>query len=184
MVSKKLFKIKNTIVRWWKNCPTGTVFSSPYHCIFDFEQFFWNHRDGFKKTVQNQKYNGMVMKKLCQWDSFFITVLWYFWFWTVFLKPSEVSTFFFREIPQSRKINQNIHKARSESKYLLRFVVNLLLFKAKNWFGRLTMRILKIFLVVQIGGSSKGVLATGIIFPSGHFLRWNQLKKDQILTST
>ena len=79
--------------------------------------------------------------------------------------------FFFREIPQSRKINQNIHKARSESKYLLRFVVNLLLFKAKNWFGRLTMRILKIFQVVQIGGSSKGVLATGIIFPSGHFLR-------------
>ena len=64
-----------------KNCPTGTVFSSR-----------------FKKTVQNQKYHGMVTKKLCQWDSFFITVLWYFWFWTVFLKQSEVSTFlFFRE---------------------------------------------------------------------------------------
>ena len=56
MVSKKLFKIKNTLVRWWKKSS---------NCTF------------FKKTVQ-----------LCQLHSFLISVLGYFWFFTVFLKPS------------------------------------------------------------------------------------------------
>ena len=56
MVSKKLFKIKNTLVRWWKKSS---------NCTF------------FKKTVQ-----------LCQLHSFLISVLGYFWFLTVFLKPS------------------------------------------------------------------------------------------------
>ena len=35
------------------------------------------------------------MKKLFNLHNFFITVPGYFWFWTVFVKPSEVSTFFF-----------------------------------------------------------------------------------------
>ena len=72
MVSKKLFKIKNTLVRWWKKSPNCTV---------------------FKKTVQ-----------LCQLHSFFISVLGYFWFLTVFLKPPEVSTFsyFFGKFPQDQ----------------------------------------------------------------------------------
>ena len=41
-VSKKLFKIKNTKVLWWKIWSSCTIFSSPYQGIFDFEQFFWN----------------------------------------------------------------------------------------------------------------------------------------------
>ena len=73
---------------------------------------------GFKKTVQNQKYPSRVMKKLCNLTKFFISVPSYFWFWTVFLKPRMVSTFF---LGKSRKINR----------YLMRFVVNVLLFKAK-----------------------------------------------------
>ena len=51
---------------------------------------------GFKKTVQYQKYISTLMKKYSNWQSFFITVLGYFWFWTVFLKPLGVLTFFFR----------------------------------------------------------------------------------------
>ena len=47
-----------------------------------------------KKTVQNQNYPTTVMKKLRQLHSFIITVLWYFWFWTVFLKPLEFSGMF------------------------------------------------------------------------------------------
>ena len=42
---------------------------------------------GFKKTVQNQNYTTIRMKKLCTLHNFTITVLSYFWFWTVFLKP-------------------------------------------------------------------------------------------------
>ena len=77
---------------------------------------------GFKKTIQNQKYPSMLMKKLCKLTNFFISIPVYFWFWTVFLKPRLVSInfFFFGKL---RKINR----------YLMRLVVNLLLFKAKPY---------------------------------------------------
>ena len=72
-VSKKLFKIKNTLVRWWKKSPNCPL---------------------FKKSGQ-----------LCQLHSFFISVLGYFWFLTVFLKPPEVSTYFyfFGKFPQDQQ---------------------------------------------------------------------------------
>ena len=52
MVSKKLFKIKITALPWWKNWDNCTVLSSPYYCIFDFEQFFWNHFNFFQVSVK------------------------------------------------------------------------------------------------------------------------------------
>ena len=42
LVSKKLFKIKITLLYGWKYCAHCTILPSPYYCIFYFEQFFWN----------------------------------------------------------------------------------------------------------------------------------------------
>ena len=52
MVWKKLFKIKITLLPWWKNWDNCTVLSSQYYGILDFEQFFWNHWNSFQVFVK------------------------------------------------------------------------------------------------------------------------------------
>ena len=121
-VSKKLFKIKNAVVRWWKIWSSWPNFSWP-NFSWAYLGYFWFWTAFLKPCAWFQKKLFKIKNTLVRWcllkfTKFFITVLGHFWFWTFFWNLEWFQHFF---LGKSRKINR----------YLMRFVVNLLFFKAK-----------------------------------------------------